>query len=110
MQVLLPSERGPEGLCRFPTQPWCGRCPRRLARVFANRAGAHRASGPILLAAVILAWFMDFVMVAKVAMVAVFPNVASVGIKECVVATTVGELDACIGSLGHDALGLENWS
>jgi hypothetical protein len=27
-----------------------------------------------------------------------------------VVATTVGELDACIGSLGHDALGLENWS
>jgi hypothetical protein len=51
---------------------------------------------------------MDFVMVAKVAMVAIFPNVASVGIEKRVVTAAIRELDTskarCVGGLR-----LENW-
>jgi len=42
-----------------------------------------------LLTPVILAKFMDLVVIAKVAMVAVFPNVAGVGVEERVVTAAV---------------------
>jgi hypothetical protein len=47
---------------------------------------------------------MDFVMVAKVAMVAIFPNVASVGIEKRMVTGAIRELDTgksarCLGGL-----------
>jgi hypothetical protein len=52
---------------------------------------------------------MDFVMVPKVAMVAIFPNVASVGIEKRMVTAAIRELDTgksarCVGWLR-----LENW-
>jgi hypothetical protein len=40
---------------------------------------------------VILAEFTDFVVIPKVAMVAIFPNVASVGIEERVITPAVRE-------------------
>jgi hypothetical protein len=52
---------------------------------------------------------MDFVVVAKVAMVAIFPNVASVGIEERVVTAAIRELDTGEVSLRHYGLGLKNW-
>jgi hypothetical protein len=58
---------------------------------------------------VILAKFSDFVVVAKVAMVAIFPNVASIGVEERVVTPVISELDTGVGSLGHDGLRLKNW-
>ena len=52
---------------------------------------------------------MDSVVVAEVAMVAIFPNVASVGIEERVVTPAIGELDTGVVSLRHDGLGLKGW-
>jgi uncharacterized protein (DUF1810 family) len=52
---------------------------------------------------------MDSVVIAKVAMVAIFPNVASVGIEERVVAAAIRELDTGEVSLRHYGLGLKNW-
>src|ERR1022692_1701867 len=52
---------------------------------------------------------MDFVVVAKVAMVAIFPNVASVGIEERVVTPAIRELDTGVASLRHCGLGLNYW-
>src|ERR1017187_6410734 len=57
----------------------------------------------------ILTEFMDFVMVAKVAMVPIFPNVASAGIEKRMVTAAIRELDTgksarCVGGLR-----LENW-
>jgi hypothetical protein len=46
-------------------------------------------------------------MVAEVAMVAIFPNVAGVGIEERVVPSAVGELDTGVASLRHSGLGLK---
>jgi len=48
-------------------------------------------------------------MVAKVAMVAIFPNVVGVGIEERMVTSAVRELDAGVGSLCHNGLGLRDW-
>ena len=48
-------------------------------------------------------------MVAKVAMVAIFPNVASAGIEERVVAPAIRELDTGEASLRQGGLGLKNW-
>ena len=48
-------------------------------------------------------------MVAEVAVVAIFPNVASVGIEERVVTAAIRELDTGVGSLRHDSLRLKNW-
>jgi hypothetical protein len=52
---------------------------------------------------------MDSVVIAKVAMVAIFPNVASVGIEERVVAAAIRELDTGEVSLRHYGLGMKNW-
>jgi len=42
-------------------------------------------------------------------MVAIFPNVASVGIEERVVTPAKRELDTGVVSLRHCGLGLKNW-
>jgi len=47
--------------------------------------------------------------VAKVAMVAIFPNFAGVAIEERVVTPAIRELDADVASLRHCGLGLKNW-
>jgi len=52
---------------------------------------------------------MDSVVVAEVAMVAIFPNVASVGVEERVVAAAIRELDTGEVSLRHYGLGMKNW-
>ncbi|MGO9263230.1 MAG: hypothetical protein ACLQU1_44165 [Bryobacteraceae bacterium] len=52
---------------------------------------------------------MDFVVVAKVAVVAILPNVASVGIEERVVTPAIRELDSGEVSLRHGGLGLSDW-
>jgi hypothetical protein len=57
---------------------------------------------------VILTDFVDFVVVAEVAVVAIFPNVASVGIEERVVTPAIRELDAGVASLRHSGLGLKD--
>jgi hypothetical protein len=66
--------------------------------------------GPFLLMPiVILAKFVDFVVAAKVAMVAIFPNVAGVGVEERVVSAAVRELDTGVASLSQGGLGLKDW-
>jgi uncharacterized protein (DUF1810 family) len=52
---------------------------------------------------------MDSVVVAEVAMVAIFPNVASVGVEERVVTAAIRELDTGEVSLRHYGLGMKNW-
>ena len=70
-----------------------------------------RVPGPVSLvpAVVILTELMDFVMVAKVAMVAIFPNVTGVGIEEGLITSAIRELDAGVGTLRHNGLGLNDW-
>jgi hypothetical protein len=53
---------------------------------------------------------MDFVVVAKVAMVAVFPKVASVGIEERVVTRAIGKLDTGEATIRHGSLWLKDRS
>jgi hypothetical protein len=62
-----------------------------------------------VIAIVILTEFMDFVVLFKVAIVAIFPNVASAGIEERVISPTIRELDTAVGSVRHGNLGLNNW-
>jgi hypothetical protein len=71
--------------------------------------GALGSPAPFLLTPVILTEFTDLIVVAKVAMVAIFPNVASVAIEERVVTPAVRELDTGVASLRHCGLGLKNW-
>jgi hypothetical protein len=52
---------------------------------------------------------MDSIVVAEVAMVAIFPNVASVGVEERVVTAAIRELDTGEVSLRHYGLGLKKW-
>src|ERR1700693_3302746 len=52
---------------------------------------------------------MDFVMVTKVSMVAVFPNVASVDIEKRVVTAAIRELDTGKGTGCPGGLRLEKW-
>jgi hypothetical protein len=59
---------------------------------------------------VILTEFTDFVVLAKVAIVAIFPNVPAAGIEERVVTPAVRELDTAEVSLRHGGLGLKYWS
>jgi hypothetical protein len=66
-------------------------------------------SRPIPLTPVIVTEVTDFVVIAKIAMVAILPNVASVGIEESVVTPAVRELDTGVGSLRHNGLGLKEW-
>jgi hypothetical protein len=46
---------------------------------------------------------------AKLAIVAIFPNVAAAGIKERVVTTAIRELDTDVLSVRHGGLGLKDW-
>jgi hypothetical protein len=62
-----------------------------------------------VIAIVILTKLMDFVVLAKLAIVAIFPNVATTGIEECVVSPAIGELDPGVLSVGHGGLGLKEW-
>lgn len=72
-------------------------------------------SGPIpltpviVIAIVVLAEFMDFVVLFKAAIVAIFPNVTSAGIEERVVTAAIRELDTREGPVRHGALGLKDW-
>ena len=61
------------------------------------------------LSIVILAQFMDFVVLFKLAIVAIFPNVATAGIEERVLTPAIRELDTAVGSVRHGGLGLKDW-
>jgi hypothetical protein len=81
-----------------------------------ERSSEHNArsdpsglKAPFFLAPVIFTEFMDFVVVAKVAMVAVLPNVASVAVEERVVPSAIRELDTGVASVCHGRLGLKKW-
>jgi hypothetical protein len=52
---------------------------------------------------------MDFVMVAEIAVVAIFPNVAAVGVEERVITAAIRELDTGITALRQSGLGLNEW-
>jgi hypothetical protein len=52
---------------------------------------------------------MDFVVLFKVAIFAIFPNVATAGIEERVVTPAIRELDTAVGSVRHGGLGLKDW-
>jgi hypothetical protein len=64
---------------------------------------------PVPLAPVILTKFADFVVVAKVAMVAIFPNVATIGVEERVVTPAIRELNTGEASICQGGLGLKDW-
>jgi hypothetical protein len=53
---------------------------------------------------------MDSVVLLKVAIVAIFPNVATAGIEERVATPgTIRELDTAVGPVRHGGLGLKDW-
>jgi hypothetical protein len=52
---------------------------------------------------------MDFVVLAKFAIVAIFPNVATAAIEERVVTPAIRELETDVLSLGHGGLRLKDW-
>jgi hypothetical protein len=58
---------------------------------------------------VILTEFVDFVVLFKVAIVAIFPNVATAGIVERVAPPAIRELETAEGSVRHGGLGLKDW-
>jgi hypothetical protein len=62
----------------------------------------------IVIAIVVLAKLMDFVVLVKLAIVAIFPYVPAAGIEERVVTAAVRELDTYVPSLGQGGLGLED--
>jgi hypothetical protein len=63
-----------------------------------------------VIAIVILTKIMDPVVLAKLALVAIFPNVATAGIKERVVAPAIRELDTGVVSIiRHGGLWLKDW-
>jgi len=75
-------------------------------------AGQVGFAAPFLLtviAIVILTEFMDFVVLFKLATVAIFPNVATAGIEERVVTPAIRELDTAVASVRHGGLGLKDW-
>jgi hypothetical protein len=52
---------------------------------------------------------LDFIVLAKVAIVAIFPNVATARIEERVVTPAIRELEMVEDSRSHDGLGLKDW-
>jgi hypothetical protein len=62
-----------------------------------------------VIAIVILAKFMDFVVLVKLAIVAIFPNIAAAAIEERVVPPAIRELDTDVLSVRHGGLGLKDW-
>src|SRR5579872_7495582 len=63
----------------------------------------------MLVTLVILTEFVDFVVLFEVAIVAIFPNVATAGIEERVVTLAIRELDVAVVSISHDGLWLKDW-
>jgi hypothetical protein len=61
------------------------------------------------LAKVILTEFSDFVVLFKVAVVAIFPHVATAGIEERVLTPAIRELDVVEVPRRHGGLGLKDW-
>jgi hypothetical protein len=64
---------------------------------------------PSVIAIVVPTEFTDFVVLFKVAIVAIFPNIATAGIEERVVAPAVRELDASVRSIRQGGLRLKDW-
>jgi hypothetical protein len=62
-----------------------------------------------MIAIVVLTKLMDFVVLVKLAVVAIFPYVAAAGIEERVVTAAIRELDTYVLSLRHGGLGLKDW-
>jgi hypothetical protein len=59
---------------------------------------------------VILTKLMDFVVLAKLALVAIFPNVTTAGIKERAVAPAIGKLNPSeVSIIRHGGLRLKDW-
>jgi hypothetical protein len=52
---------------------------------------------------------MDSVVLSKVAVVAIFPNVATAGVEERVVTPAIRELDSGEVSVRQGSLGLKDW-
>jgi hypothetical protein len=52
---------------------------------------------------------MDSIVLAKVAVVAIFPNVATAGIEKRVVTPAIRELDTAEVSVRQGGLGLKDW-
>ena len=48
-------------------------------------------------------------MLFEVAIIAIFPNVATAGIEQCVVSPAIRELHTAEGSVRHGGLGLKDW-
>src|ERR1035438_1938094 len=71
------------------------------------RAGNLGFAAPFPLVIVILTKLVDFVVLAIVAIFAIFPNVASAGIEERVVTPAIRELDTGVLSLRHGGLRLK---
>lgn len=63
----------------------------------------------IVIAIVVLTKLMDFVVLAELAIVAIFPNVAAAAIEERVVTPAIRELDTYVLSFRHGWLGLKDW-
>jgi hypothetical protein len=63
----------------------------------------------IVITIVILAKLMDFVVLAKLAIIAIFPDVPTAGIEERVVAPAIRELDPGVLPIRHGGLGLKEW-
>jgi hypothetical protein len=64
---------------------------------------------PFLLVVVILTKLMDLVVLAKVTVFVIFPNVATAGIEERVVTPAIRKLNSGVLSLRHSGLGLKDW-
>jgi hypothetical protein len=63
-----------------------------------------------VIAIVIPTKLMDLVVLAKFAISAIFPNVATAGIEERVVAPAIRELDSgVVPIIRHGGLGLKQW-
>jgi hypothetical protein len=52
---------------------------------------------------------VDLVVLAKVTIVAILPNVATAGVEECVVPPAIRELDTGEVSIRQSGLGLKDW-
>jgi hypothetical protein len=63
----------------------------------------------IAIVIVVLTKLMDFVVLAELAIVAIFPDVATAAIEERVVPPAIGELHPGVLSVGHGGLWLKEW-
>jgi hypothetical protein len=63
----------------------------------------------VAIAVAIFAKLMHSVVLAKLSIVAIFPNVAAPGIEERVVSPAIRELDTDVLPVRHGGLGLKDW-